>query len=82
MAISLPCLLNSQHSYFIIPLFYHFIYVNPTPGPYTTTGITMRALTSKEKLTSRAIITTTATPKEQRPKRLAKSPRTVMSTLS
>jgi hypothetical protein len=39
-------------------------------------GITTRALPSKEKPTSRAIITTAATPKEQRSNWLAKSPRT------
>ncbi len=36
-------------------------------------GITTRTLISKEKPTSRAIITTTATPKEQQSKQLAKS---------
>jgi hypothetical protein len=40
-------------------------------------GITTRALTSKEKPTSRATIVTAATPKERRSKSLAKSPRTV-----
>ncbi len=40
-------------------------------------GITMHALISKDKPTSRAIIATTATPKEQRYERLAKSPRPV-----
>jgi hypothetical protein len=51
-----------------------FIYVNSTPGPVATMGITACALISKEKPTSRATIATTATPKEQRSKRLAKSP--------
>jgi hypothetical protein len=64
-------------SFFIIVLIGHFIYVNPTPRPLTTMGITTRASTSKDKPTSRAIITTAAIPKEQRSKRLAKSPCTV-----
>ncbi len=64
-------------SFFITALLFHLTYVNPTPGLSTTMGITMRASISKDKPTSRAIITTTATPKEQRSKRLAKSPRSV-----
>jgi hypothetical protein len=63
--------------FFIFALLYHLVYVNPTPGLITTMGITMRALISKDKPTSRAIITTAATPKEQRSMRLAKSHRTI-----
>jgi hypothetical protein len=63
--------------FFIFALLYHLVYVNPTPGLITTMGITMHALISKDKPTSRAITTTAATPKEQRSKRLAKSPRSV-----
>jgi hypothetical protein len=63
--------------FFITALLYHLVYVNPTPGLITTMGITMRTLISKDKPTNRAIITTAATPKEQRSKRLAKSPRSV-----
>jgi hypothetical protein len=53
-----------------IALFCTFIYVNSTPGPVATMGITTRASISKDKPTYRAIIATTATPKEQRSKRL------------
>jgi hypothetical protein len=64
-------------SFVIIVLIGHFVYVNTTPGPLTSMGITMRASTSKEKPTKRAIITTAATTKEHRSKWLAKSPRTI-----
>jgi hypothetical protein len=66
----------SMSSLCFIGLISLLIYVYTTPGSITTMGITMRTLISKEKPTSRAIITTTATPKERRSVRLAKSPRT------
>jgi hypothetical protein len=58
----------------LIGLFGSFIYVNTTPRVISTMGITMRALISKDKPTSRVIITTAATPKEQQSKQLSKSP--------
>ncbi len=64
-------------SLFFIGLFCTFIYVNPTPGPIATMGIKTCASISKDKPTSRVIIATAATPKEQRSMRLAKSHRTI-----
>jgi hypothetical protein len=68
----------SMSSLCFIRLISSVIYVYATPGSITTMGTTTRALISKTKLTSRAIITTTATPKEQQSEseKLAKSPRT------
>jgi hypothetical protein len=63
-------------SLFIITLPKNLVHVNPTPRPFSTMGITTRALTSKDKPTSRVIITTAATPKERQSKRLAKSSHT------
>jgi hypothetical protein len=64
-------------SSFFIGLLYTLIYVNPTPRLIATMGIITCTLISKDKPTSRAIITTAATPKERRSERLAKSPRSV-----
>jgi hypothetical protein len=61
-------------SLFIIALPKHLVHVNPTPRPFSTMGITTRASTSKDKPTSRAIITTAATPKQGQFEQLAKSP--------
>ncbi len=58
----------------LIGLFGSFIYVNTTPRVISTMGITTHASISKDKPTSRAIITTAITPKEQQSKQLAKSP--------
>jgi hypothetical protein len=66
----------SMSSLCFIGLISLVIYVYTTPGSITTMGITMRASIFKKKPTSRAIITTTATPKEWQSKQLAKSPRT------
>jgi hypothetical protein len=63
-------------SLFIIALPKHLIHVNPTPGPFSTMGITTCASTSKDKPTSRAIITNAAMPKKGQSEQLAKSPRT------
>jgi hypothetical protein len=64
-------------SLFFVGLLYTLIYVNPTPQLIATMGITTCALISKDKPTSRAIVTTAATPKECRSNQLAKSPRSV-----
>jgi hypothetical protein len=55
----------SMSSIVLIGLFGSFIYVNTTPGVISIMGITTRASISKNKPTSRAIITTAAMPKEQ-----------------
>jgi hypothetical protein len=64
-------------SFFIITLLYPLIYVNSSPQLFPTMGIMMCTTIAKEKLNSRAITNTAATPKERRPKWLSKSPRSV-----
>jgi hypothetical protein len=64
----------SMSSLVITGLFGSFIYANTTPGVFSTMSIKMRASISKDKLTSRAIITTATMPKEQQSEQLAKSP--------
>jgi hypothetical protein len=61
----------------VIALLCSSINVNPTLRTSTTMGITTRAMTIKDKPTSKAITTTATTLKERRSERLFKSPCTV-----
>jgi hypothetical protein len=63
--------------FFIFAFLCPLIYVNPSPRLLKTIGIMMHAAIAKEKPTSGAITTTTATPTERRSKWLSKSPLSV-----